>query len=454
LDDKKRSPVVSYSTAYKAKAGTLKIESFFQEAKTLTEGGIPAMKKHTYRTKKVNDIDWAQLKERINANEAVFAIDIAKEKQFALLSTADDEVSQLVCWNHPEQTQELLAQLKNLGCPLTVVMESTGTYGDALRHQFRGLGFEVFQASAKRVSDAREIYDGVPSLHDAKAAVIITRLYRAGLTKLWRESTESERNLDALRREYDLHQSHYQRNQNRLESSLARHWPEILYLLSLDAVTLEGMLIEYGSPQRLAEDAQAAQKLKAWSKGMIQNDKIAQIIQSAEHTLGQPCLESERRYLQALAEEMRHSRQQQKQAKQALEAIVNADTGLKEIALTIGLVTTAVLLSSRLDPRHYTNARSFQKALGLNLKEKSSGRYVGQLKITKRGCSIVRRYLYFAALRLIKNDPLVKAWYQAKVDARAKNKTVIALMRKLAKALWHLALGERFDARKLLAVRV
>lgn len=410
------------------------------------------MKKHTYRAKKVNDIDWARLKEGISASEAVFAIDIAKEKQFALLSTADESVSQLVYWHHPEQTPELLAQLSNLDCPITVVMESTGTYGDALRYQFRRLAFEVFQASAKRVSDAREIYDGVPSLHDAKAAVIITRLHRAGLTKRWRESMDTERNLDALRSEYDLHQSHYQRNQNRLESLLARHWPELPYLLSLDSITLEQLLIKYGSPQQLAEDEQAAHHIKSWSKRMLKDDKIEQIILSATHTLGQPCLEAEREYLQALAEELQHSRLQQKQAKQALEKIVSADTGLKEIASTIGLVTTAVLLSCRLDPRHFANARCFQKALGLNLKEKSSGRYVGQLKITKRGCAVARRYLYFAALRLIKNDPLVKTWYSAKVDARAKNKTVIALMRKLAKALWHLALGKSFDAKKLLAV--
>ncbi len=35
--------------------------------------------------------------------------------------------------------------------------------------------------NAKRVSDAHEIYDGVPSLHDAKSATIITRLHREGL---------------------------------------------------------------------------------------------------------------------------------------------------------------------------------------------------------------------------------------------------------------------------------
>lgn len=410
------------------------------------------MKKHTYRAKKVNDINWAQLQEQIAGGEAALAVDIAKEKQYALLSTANG-VSELWHWNHPEQTREVLTRLEGLGCRITVIMESTGTYGDALRYQFRRSGFEIHQMSAKRVFDAKEVYDGVPSLHDAKSVVVITRLYREGLSLPWRESNEAERRLDALRREYDLHQSHYQRNQNRLEAYLSRHWPKVLYLLALDSVTLENLLIEYGSPANIAENPPVAgQKMKAWGKSHLKDDKIIRILDSAANTVGQPCLEAERRYLQALAKEMQHSRQRRQQVKQALEAMVNADEGLREIGLTIGLVTTAVSMSCRLDPRNYPNPRCFQKALGLNLKEKSSGRYQGQLKITKRGCSIVRRYLYFAALRLIKNDAVIKAWYQAKVNARAKNKTVIALMRKLAKALWHVGRGERFDATKLLTV--
>jgi transposase len=411
------------------------------------------MKKHIYRTKKINAIDWIQMKEQLQGSAVVFAIDVAKEKQYALLANADSSVSELLSWNHPEQTREVLTHLENLACPLTVVMESTGTYGDALRYQFRYSGFEVNQISAKRVSDARELYDGVPSLHDAKSATVIMRLHRDGLSTPWRESNDTERELDALRREYDLHQSQYQRNKNRLEAYLSRHWPEVLPLLPLDSVTLESLLIEYGSPEQIAKNTEEASKnMRLWGKSQLKDEKIAVVIQSAVNTLGQPCIEAERRYLQALTAEMRHSRQQQKEVKDVLEATVKADTGLSKLTCVIGLITTAVLLSCRLDPRNFINARSFQKALGLNLKEKSSGRDIGRLKITKRGCSIVRRYLYFAALRLINNDPVVKAWYQQKVDARAKNKTIIALMRKLAKALWYVARGERFDATKLLSV--
>ena len=85
------------------------------------------MKKHIYRTKKINAIDWIQMKEQLQGTPVVFAIDVAKEKQYALLANADSSVSELLSWNHPEQTREVLTHLENLACPLTAVMESTGT---------------------------------------------------------------------------------------------------------------------------------------------------------------------------------------------------------------------------------------------------------------------------------------------------------------------------------------
>jgi transposase len=74
--------------------------------------------------------------------------------------------------------------------------------------------------------------------------------------------------------------------------------------------------------------------------------------------------------------------------------------------------------------------------MGLNLKERSSGKYQGLLKITKRGPSIVRRWLYFAAMRAAQSV-FVKPWFEAK---KAKDKdrgkgALIAVARKLALAL-------------------
>ena len=71
------------------------------------------MKKHNYRTKKVNDINWLQLREQFAGQTLVFAVDVAKEQQFALLSNTELSESVLMQWNHLEQTAELINELKH-----------------------------------------------------------------------------------------------------------------------------------------------------------------------------------------------------------------------------------------------------------------------------------------------------------------------------------------------------
>lgn len=410
------------------------------------------MKKHNYRTKKVNEVNWEELVQLLDGQALLLAVDVAKADQYALLANKDQSISVLIKW-HLFETTGLITELKQLACPIDIVMESTSTYGDAMRYQFRQAGFTIYQASAKRVHDAKEIYDGVPSLHDAKAACLIARLHSEGLTKPWHELNEKERELNAARREYELHQTQYERNQNRLEAYLSRHWPEVLALLDLDSVTLENLLAGYGTPHEIAAHAPtAAAQMKQWGGRFLSDEKISQVIDSAKTTIGQPCIAAERHLLQALAEEMRHSRCQKQAAKRVLEAHVVADEGLQEMAAVIGKLTTAILVGLHLDPRNFANAQSFLKALGLNLTEKSSGQVHGQLKLSKRGSATARKYLYFAVLRLIHRNPAVAQWYKNKAQPRAKSKTVVAFMRKLAKALWHVARGNPFDAKKLVAV--
>ena len=103
----------------------------------------------------------------------------------------------------------------------------------------------------------------------------------------------------------------------------------------------------------------------------------------------------------------------------------------------------------------YESAAALEKACGLNLKIRSSGNYVGRLKLTKRGSAAVRRYLYLAALRLIQSDPLIARWYRARAGYRGGRKLVaiVAVMRKLARALWHIARGHAFDSTLLVDER-
>ena len=122
---------------------------------------------------------------------------------------------------------------------------------------------------------------------------------------------------------------------------------------------------------------------------------------------------------------------------------------------TIGKTTAAVLVASVGDPQHYHSPRAYLKSLGLNLKEKSSGKEKGALHITKRGPSIARMFLFMAALRMIARDPVVRAWYASKVrrsGGKQKSKGVVAIMRKLTMAMWHVARGSPFDVTRLFDV--
>jgi len=139
------------------------------------------MNKHTYRAQKVNTINWLQVKEHVAGEALVLAIDVAKVQQYALLTNQDHTKSWMMQWSHLEQTPYLIEQIKALEVSIAVVMESTSTYGDSLRYQCRQAGFVIYQANAKKVHDAREIFDGVPSLHDAKSAWLIPTCIRTTL---------------------------------------------------------------------------------------------------------------------------------------------------------------------------------------------------------------------------------------------------------------------------------
>ena len=68
----------------------------------------------------------------------IVAIDVAKTKFVAAIATASGDAVKLVKFEHPRQTGVFLDQLSILtegGQKPTVVMEPTGTYGDAVRYQ-------------------------------------------------------------------------------------------------------------------------------------------------------------------------------------------------------------------------------------------------------------------------------------------------------------------------------
>ena len=150
-------------------------------------------------------------------------LDIAKEEVFAVVRDVSGEFLRPWKAKQPGELRELVRCFKELGKqrPLIVALESTGTYGDALRQAMTDAGLEVCRVSGKAKCDYEEIFDGVPSAHDGKDAAIIAELAALGKSRPWSyiQPSDEEARIAAEVDWLDAQQDIFQTWLGRLESS-------------------------------------------------------------------------------------------------------------------------------------------------------------------------------------------------------------------------------------------
>jgi transposase len=213
----------------------------------------------------------------------------------------------------------------------------------------------------------------------------------------------------------------------------------------------------FGGPAGVALEPEVArQQMQKVGGHLLSKEKVWAVVASASTTTGLPQLEEEVHLLRTLAADARRAQRSLGEAQRRIQALAESEPSTRALQAVVGKTTAGVLVATAGDPRNYDSPSAYAKGLGLNLRERSSGRKQGQLHITKRGSGTARRWLYLATLRLLMADPVVRAWYASKVSrdgGRSKVRAVVAVMRKLALSLWYVARGDTFDATKLFDVR-
>lgn len=422
--------------------------------------------KRRYRRSSVKKVSLESIKEMAilkgNSGTCV-GLDIGKEEIVAVVRWADGSFECPWSIKNPSEIPDaiqLLQMLRDVCVSLTVGLESTGTYGEAIRHAMTAAKLDVHRISGKASSDYKEIFDGVPSQHDGKDAAIIAELTCFGKGTSWPFAplSEADQEIRHQVRRLDVFREQGTQWTGRLEAQLAKHWPEVTKLLSLNSATLVRMMIHYGSPARLVADPEAAANLGKWGRSWLTESKIEQVIESARTTHGLPIGGGEMAWLREIAEGLHESILQVKACEKRLQEIAQAHESMSKLVDSVGATTLCVIWSMVGDPGDYHSSGAFLKAMGLNLKELSSGKRQGELAITKRGPSLVRRYLYFWAMRATQ-QPALKRWYEdfQKVGRSGKGtseyrkmKGLVALMRKLCRSLWYVHKhDEAFDYAKV-----
>ena len=252
---------------------------------------IPVRNRTPYSLVDVNEVSMPSLAGRRRGQELVVGVDVGKGELVACVVGSDRTFERPWRVKSPGQVRTLVGKLAELRrhVPLAVAMESSGTYGDALRQALADAGVEVRRVSAKAVKDYSETFDGVPSQHDGKDAAIIGTLAQSGHGKAWAWHDRDDEASRALRywvRRLDTAQRVKQVFCGKLESLLARHWPEAPALLEQSGATLTRALARWGDPRLLAADGQAPALLKGFGGHYLSEQKIGRVIESARSTVG------------------------------------------------------------------------------------------------------------------------------------------------------------------------
>jgi transposase len=413
------------------------------------------MKSKTYRAIDVNQIQLERLLQQRRQELVHAGLDVGKDYILCVLRWDNHDFDRPWRCRNPADLARLAQLLQGVGQgrQLVVALEPTGTYGDALRQALQQAGLTGHRVSPKAAADYAEIFDGVPSQHDGKDAAVVAELAAQGRCWPWPLLLPGEAEQEMA---YQVDWLEGQRRQTqlwygRLEALLSRHWPEATALLPLNSGVLRRCLLRYGGPRGLAEDTQAVERLYRWGKGLLSRDKAEALLAAARQTAGVPTGRWDEERLRRYAHEVQDGLQQQRQAGRRLRQLAPTQPVLQVMGEVVGVVTACVLWVQLGNPQDYHCGPAYRKAMGLNLAERSSGRWQGQLKISKRGSSVVRRWLYLAALRWVRREP-VRSWYlRQKADRRGVAKpALVGVMRKLALALYRVGgRGEPFDPMQL-----
>ena len=409
------------------------------------------MKSKAYRAVDVKRVDVAHSLEGRDQSVVHVGLDIGKESVLCVLRWGLHDFDRPWRVGNPAEASLLADILGEVarGRRLIVAMEPTGTYGDALRQALQRVGLDVHRVSPKQASDYAEVFDGVPSQHDGKDAAVIAELAAQGRSWPWPMATPTETEQELA---YQVEWMDGQRRQmmlwcGRVEALLSRHWPEATRVLPLGSATLLKCLVKYGGPRGLAAAADGFAQVRRFGGQYLSAEKAQRLVDSATQTAGVTMGPWDEERLRRYAQAIRQCKEETRAARRRLRELTRGHASIRAMAEVVGMATACVLWVELGDPKSYHCGEAYRKAMGLNLAERSSGKWQGKLKISKRGSSQSRRWLYLAALRWVKDEP-VRSWYaRQKAARRGEGKAaLVGVMRKLALTLYQVGgCGAKFD---------
>jgi transposase len=408
--------------------------------------------------------------ERITTETLVIGIDIAKEKHVAqatnfrgiVVSKRPIEFANSQSgFEYLERSIETLK--KTLGMnDIIVGLESTGHYWYNLTNWLLDKGIQVVLVNPLITKRNKENRDNTPSKNDPKDALVIADAVSRGFYTPYKQKDEVFQRLRLLMTSHERWTEKSIRCKNQLIGWLDIHFPEYAKvfkeiecprsLATLRAFPTPSDLQGF-TPQQVVEGwAQQGMKRPGGIRGLC---KAAELLEQARYSIGDVIgLEEGKWDLQNLLDEYDCVQKILQEVHEKIEKLLT-EIPCAEQMRTMGLGPTIVgaVLSFGGNLTEFEHGNQLLRKAGLNLAERSSGNYKGKIKLSKRGSSALRKYLFLAVLNLVRGNTAFKEWhiYNVQIKLMPKMKSIMKLIGKLARILVAMARqGESFSVERAL----
>jgi transposase len=329
---------------------------------------------------------------------------------------------------------------------IVVGFESTGSYGEPLQHFLMKRSATLVQVNPLHTKRLKELQGNSPNKTDRKDPKVIADIIELGhaLTVVIPEGVAAE-----LRRLTQARERATQRRTrffNQIQDLVFIFFPEFLQVMKdIKTCSARYLLRHYPCPEDIVRCGfeNLGSILKKISRGKLDKKRAWTLYGAAGHSVG---LQEGRKAilieLQEILSEMESVDQFILKIEQEM-AVRLPEIPYSHSILSlkgIGVVTAAGLIGEVGDFGKFHTLSEILKLAGLDLFEVSSGQHKGNRHISKRGRSLLRKILFFAALNTVRKDGVLYDTYQRHLGkGMPPIKALVAVERKLLGILFALA---------------
>jgi transposase len=329
---------------------------------------------------------------------------------------------------------------------VVIGFESTGPYAEPLFHYLRNKPVKLVQINPVHSKRLKELTGNSPNKTDKKDPRVIADVISLGhaLTLVVPEGPAAQLRRLTQARERAIRSRTAMINQ--LQHLIFVIFPEFLRVFK-NISTKSAMYLTKNHPTPESIVSMGVESLtvtlRKVSRYRLTQVRIKEIFVAAQRSIGidegkesilmeikhlASNIENENRFVDDLEKQMDHY----------LDQIPYAYSILS--IKGVGPITVAGLIGEVGDFKKFNTISEMMKLAGLDLFEVSSGKHSGKRRISKRGRSLIRKLLYFAAINVVKSHGIMHERYQAMLArGMPKMKALVAISRKLLGLIFALA---------------